>query len=166
MRLVMMRRKLDVILDDIINEYKENLAKMARENEDGEGKESTSRRGNGELGNEDLVDVFLRIKESGKLEFPIGNDNIKAVIYNLIIRETHKLHPLVPFLPRASREEREINGWGFSIPAVRDQKKNVLGLANVELPLAQLLYSFNWKLPDGVRAEDLDMIEILELQLQ
>ncbi|KAK4422340.1 Premnaspirodiene oxygenase [Sesamum alatum] len=81
LRLVMMRRKLDVILDDIINEHKENLAKMARENGDvGEGKEAT-RRGNGEFGNEDLVDVFLRIKEAGELEFPIGNDNIKAVIY-------------------------------------------------------------------------------------
>ncbi|KAL0297340.1 UNVERIFIED_CONTAM: Premnaspirodiene oxygenase [Sesamum radiatum] len=261
LRLVMMRRKLDVILDDIINEHKENLAKMARENGDGEGKES-ARRGNGEFGNEDLVDVFLRIKESGELEFPIGNDNIKAVIYDmfsagtdtsstaidwtmaelmrnprvmakaqaevrevfkgskiieeadvqklkylkLVIREALRLHPPVPILPRASREEREISG--YTIPAKvrvlvnnwamqRDPKYwsnpesfeperfeneslDFLGgdfqylpfgsgrrmcpgmtfaMASVELPLAQLLYSFNWKLPNGVRAEDLDMIE-------
>lgn len=82
LRLLMMRRKLDVILDDIINEHKVNLAKMPRENgeEELQGKES-ARRGNGEFGNEDLVDVFLRIQETGGLEFPIGNDNIKAVIY-------------------------------------------------------------------------------------
>ncbi|KAK6145882.1 hypothetical protein DH2020_019751 [Rehmannia glutinosa] len=49
LRLLMMRPKLDVILDDIINEHKQNLA-------------------NGEFGNEDLVDVFMRIKESGELE--------------------------------------------------------------------------------------------------
>ncbi|KAL0447523.1 UNVERIFIED_CONTAM: Premnaspirodiene oxygenase [Sesamum latifolium] len=139
LRLVMMRRKLDVILDDIINEHKENLAKMARENGVGEGKESV-RRGNGEFGNKDLVYVFQRIKESGDLEFPIDNDNIKADMFSTgtetssttidwtmaeLMRsprvmakaqtESLRLHPQVPILPRASREEREISR--YTIPA-------------------------------------------------
>ncbi|KAL3645871.1 hypothetical protein CASFOL_011051 [Castilleja foliolosa] len=250
MKLVMMQVKLDKILDGIIEEHKENLAK-------------TGRKGKGEYGNEDLIDVFLRIKETGGLEFPIGNDNIKAVIFDmftagtdtsstaidwtmtelmrnprvmakaqaevrqafqgtkkieehevqklkylkLVIKESLRLHPPLPILPRASREERVING--YTIPAKtrvmvnnwamqRDPKywKNpesfeperfesqqgpefvgadfqylpfgagkrmcpgmTFGLASTELPLAQLLYSFDWKLPDGVKGQDLDMIE-------
>ncbi|XP_051133624.1 cytochrome P450 71D9-like [Andrographis paniculata] len=37
------------------------------------------------------------------------------------------------------------------------------GLANVEVPLAMLLYHFDWVLPQGIKPEDLDMGEAIAL---
>ncbi|KAH6792291.1 hypothetical protein C2S52_002768 [Perilla frutescens var. hirtella] len=252
MRLKMMRRKLDVILDHVIDEHRQ-----------------LNRRS---FHSEDLVDVFLRITEEERLQFPIANDNIKAVLYDiftagtdtsstiidwimvelirnpqvmvkaqaevrqvvfkeksfvratatatleeddiqklkylkLVIKEGLRLHPPTPLIPRASREEREING--FVVPAKVNVMVNIwaihrdpkfwndperfeperfenaqavdfvggdfhflpfgtgqrmcpgitFGLVTVELALAHLLYNFNWKLPQGVKPEDLDMLE-------
>ncbi|XP_042023230.1 premnaspirodiene oxygenase-like isoform X1 [Salvia splendens] len=246
-RLMVMRRKMDAIFDEIIREHESNGG------------------GNGEFGNEDLVDVLLRVKESGDVDFPFGYDNIKAVILDmftggsetssssldwvmtelmrnpramnkvqaeirqvmkgrshtsieeddiqkmkylkLVIMESHRLHPQGSIIPRLSRESCQING--YTIPAKtkvlvnawaiqRDPKywtdpesfkperflnqptldftgndtrympfgsgKRVcpgiaFGSASVALPLAQLLHDFNWKLPHGVDAQDLNMIE-------
>lgn len=35
------------------------------------------------------------------------------------------------------------------------------GIANVELPLAMLLYHFDWELPEGMKSEEMDMSETL-----
>ncbi|KAH6814709.1 hypothetical protein C2S51_023727 [Perilla frutescens var. frutescens] len=258
LRLMRMRRKMDAILDDIIHQHEENLARMETTTTTGD----NNRRGNGELGNEDLVDVLLRIKNGGELEFPIGYNNIKAVLFDMfaggsessasildwvmiellrnpqvmakaqtevremmkggsieeediqkmpylkvVIMETLRLHPQVSIIPRATKEPCQISG--YTIPgkvkvlvnawAIQrdpdywaDPEKfqperfqnqpsvdytgsdfrylpfasgkrvcpgMAFGLANVTLPLAHLLYNFNWKLPHGVRAQDLNMIE-------
>lgn len=36
----------------------------------------------------------------------------------------------------------------------------LFGLINIEFPLAMLLYHFDWKLPSGMKHEDLDMTEL------
>nr|XP_016492044.1 PREDICTED: premnaspirodiene oxygenase-like [Nicotiana tabacum] len=70
-RLVNAHRKVDEIMEDILNEHIENKA--------------AGNKGIGEFGGEDLVDVFLRIKENAELQFPITNDNIKAVIFDIFL---------------------------------------------------------------------------------
>ncbi|KAK6158775.1 hypothetical protein DH2020_006089 [Rehmannia glutinosa] len=255
-KLLKMRRKLDLILDDIIDEHRRNRATIAADNE------ITEKRGNGEFGNEDLVDVLLRVKESGELESPITDDNVKAVIYDifaagtetssttidwimaelirnprvmskvqteirekfkgstkigeadvqklkylkLVIKEGLRLHAPIPLIPRVSRQDTEIDGyviparakvlvnaWAIGRdPQIWTNPENfeperfdnnptdfagnhfeyipfgagkrmcpgmTFGLASVELPLAHLLYNFDWKLPAGMSPKDLDMIE-------
>ncbi|XP_022853701.1 premnaspirodiene oxygenase-like [Olea europaea var. sylvestris] len=248
-KLLKMRREQDLILDRIIDEHKDNRAR---------GKGS-----NGELGSEDIIDVLLRLQQSGELDVPITNDNIKAIIFDmftggtettttaldwlmaelvrnprvmakaqaevrqtfegkktidesdcqnlkylkLIIKENFRIHPVVPLLPRACREECEVDG-GYTIPVKAKVTVNIwalgrdpeywdepesfkperfenstldflgnnfeyipfgsgrrfcpgmsFALANIEYPLAQLLYHFNWKLPPGMNTNDMDMIE-------
>ncbi|KAM3397262.1 premnaspirodiene oxygenase [Capsicum galapagoense] len=73
-RLMNMHHKLDVILENIINDHKENKAH--------------GKKGNSEFGGEDLVDVLLRVMENNELPFPMTNDNIKAVILDMFFGGT------------------------------------------------------------------------------
>lgn len=120
-----------------------------------------------------------------------------------VIKETLRLHPPIPAIPRECRESCEING--YTIPAKtkviintwaigRDPKHWIdadcfyperfldstirsfeyipfgggrrmcpgmlFGMACVELPLACLLYHFDWKLQVGIKPEQVDMSEI------
>ncbi|KAL0330826.1 UNVERIFIED_CONTAM: cytochrome [Sesamum angustifolium] len=242
-KLLQMRRKLDAILDDILEEHKlKNSGDVSPE--------------------EDIVDVLLRMQKNGELQFPISNDNIKGIIFDmfsaatetssttidwamaelmrnprvmakvqaelreaikgkttveesdlqalkylkLVIKETFRLHPPLALLPRACRDECKVNGYTIPLKSRvlinawamgRDPEYwhhpetfrperfdnscidflgNDLeyipfgagrricpgmnfGLVSVELPLAQLLYHFDWKMPEGMSVDDVDMTE-------
>ncbi|XP_024930844.3 desmethyl-deoxy-podophyllotoxin synthase-like [Ziziphus jujuba] len=244
--------KADQILENIIYEHRQR--QMTEKNGEDE---STPRE-------EDLVDVLLRLQQSGGIEFAITTDNIKAVIWDifsagtdtssttvvwavselmkhpkvmekaqaevrklcqgnkrliheddiqklsylkLVIKETLRLHPPVPLLlPRECREACKIDGYEIPLktrvivnawaigrdPEYWNDAESFIperfggssidykgtdfeyipfgagrrmcpgiafGMANVELPLANLLYHFNWKLPTGIQPENLDMTE-------
>ncbi|KAL8252594.1 hypothetical protein R6Q59_036287 [Mikania micrantha] len=228
------------------------------------------RRAAGETDHGDLLDVMLRLKDEGGLQFPITNDNIKAILLNafgagtdtssvtvdwamfelvthpktmnkvqaelrealkgkkkiyesdikelnylkLVIKETLRLHPPLPLLlPRECRNTCEVDGYDIPVNTKviincwkigRDPKcwtdpesfiperfsessidykgtsfelipfgagrrmcpGMTLGMANVELPLARLLYHFNWELPSGVKVEDLDRTETFGVSLK
>ncbi|KAL5737437.1 hypothetical protein ACOSP7_030198 [Xanthoceras sorbifolium] len=241
-----LHEKMDAIFEDIINEHKNSKAKLETCEIE-----------------EDLVDVLLKVQEHGNLEFPITNDNIKAVLLDvfsagsetsattvdwamlellrnsrvmkkaqaevrqvfnghekvdetvinemkylkLVIKETLRLHSLVPLLlPRECGNKCEINGFDIPVKAkvivnvwaisrnpkywVEPESFNSerfldssidykganfeyipfgagrricpgisYGMANVELPLAMLLYHFDWELPNGMKGDDLNMME-------
>ncbi|KAM7481479.1 hypothetical protein LguiB_006062 [Lonicera macranthoides] len=69
-KLEKLQKKIDKILENIINEREKNLSSMEMGS-------------NGESKVEDLLDVLLRLKESGGLEFPITSNNIKAIIFEM-----------------------------------------------------------------------------------
>ncbi|KAE8725450.1 putative Cytochrome P450 [Hibiscus syriacus] len=117
----------------------------------------------------------------------VDEANIQELKYlTLVIKETLRLHPSFPlFIPKESTENCEING--YQIPAKTrviinawaisrdpnywndpemfypERKKDLPGILyaipNIELPLAKLLYHFDWKLPNGMEHEILDMTE-------
>ncbi|CAI0378876.1 unnamed protein product [Linum tenue] len=215
---------------------------------------------------EDLVDVLLKLQQSGELEVPLSDSNIKAVLLDMLvagsmtssatvgwimseivgnpcvlkrardevrrvfdtrgkdvdqemairdlhflkccIKEAIRLHPPVAMIVRESRASCNISGYDLprntivSINAwamCRDPRywsdaerflperflyENSVNyaetdhfefipfgvgrrrcpgisfaMANIELPVAKLLYHFDWELPDGKRNQELDMAE-------
>ncbi|KAL5701573.1 hypothetical protein ACHQM5_026897 [Ranunculus cassubicifolius] len=248
-RLQKIHQEIDKILEEILNEHIEKRSRIpTNELEPDE---------------EDIVDVFLRLREENNLAIPMGNDNIKSVFMDIfaagtetsstalvwamselmrnpkimakaqdevrrvfngrtkvcqsdidkldymraILKETLRLHlPSALLLPRESRKRCElegyeipkgtkvtVNAWAlardpdfwpnaerFEPERFLDLSINYngtnfsylpfgagrrmcpgisLGVANMELILAQLLYNFDWKLCDGIKPDELDMSE-------
>ncbi|KAF5795839.1 putative oxidoreductase [Helianthus annuus] len=70
-KLMKLRGKIDKMLDSIISNHQECRAGGGRAEQ-----------------NEDLLDVLLRLKDDGGLEFPLTYDNIKAVIMDMFAAST------------------------------------------------------------------------------
>lgn len=243
-KLMKLHKTVEKIFDDIFEEH-EGIKREGEEQE------------------EDLLDVLLRVKEEGGHEFPITNNNIKAIFVDIfaggtdtssvtiewamtemmrhpivlekaqaevretfkgkkkimesdlqglsylqsVIKETLRLHPPIPMLlPHVCREHCKVNGYDIPVkmkliinawacstdPEYWDDAESFkperfenssvdfmgtdyqfipfgsgrrmcpginFGLTTVEFFLAQMLYHFNWELPDGLNPIDVDMTE-------
>ncbi|KAF9600318.1 hypothetical protein IFM89_006631 [Coptis chinensis] len=93
------------------------------------------------------------VGKKGKVE----ESDINQLQYlKMVVKETFRLHPPVPLLiPRES-----INHCRRACPGLN------MGIAAIELALANLLYSFNWELPNGIMKEDINMDEISDLTVR
>ncbi|KAK2999290.1 hypothetical protein RJ639_023819 [Escallonia herrerae] len=137
----------------------------------------------------------------------INEEDIQELKYlKYVIKETLRLHPPAPLIPRESMENFQMGKYKipakarlmFNLWAIARDAKHwpdadcfrperfhescidykgtnfkylpfgagrrmcpgiAFGIANVELPLAQLLYHFDWKLPRGMKPEELSMTE-------
>lgn len=155
--------------------------------------------------------VQAKIREVFKGKETIEESDVQKLKYlKLVLKESLRLHPSAPVVPRASREEVTVNGYNIPAgtkvwinswakqrdPTYWDNPESfeperfekcaldftgadfeflpfgagkrmcpgiTFAFANMELPLAQLLYHFNRKLPDGVDPKDLSMIEAFKL---
>ncbi|KAH7515647.1 hypothetical protein FEM48_Zijuj10G0048700 [Ziziphus jujuba var. spinosa] len=114
---------------------------------------------------DDIIDVLLKIvkEQSGFGAAMLTEVNIKAVLL-MIIKETLRLHPPAPLLiPRETMSHFKINGQDFEFLPFGSGRRICpgmhMGTTTVELGLANLLYRFDWKLPDGMKEEDLNMEE-------
>ncbi|XVF04783.1 hypothetical protein REPUB_Repub05bG0115000 [Reevesia pubescens] len=216
-KLERLHHDLDGMLESIIEEHRASTANPKNSDENV---------------TEDLVDVLLNIQDHGDLEFPLTNDNIKAVILDILVAGTGTAATTVEWamsemmknprmLEKAQAEVRQITPScafasskrkceinGYEIPARSKVIVNAwaigrdpnywneaerfnperfldssidykganfefipfgagrricpgisFGMAIVELSLANLLYHFDWKLPNGMKPEDVDMSE-------
>ncbi|KAL6289242.1 hypothetical protein ACE6H2_006752 [Prunus campanulata] len=149
----------------------------------------------------------LEVRQAFEGKNKIEEEDVQMLHYlKLVMKETFRLHPPGPLIPREARERCEIGGYTILAKAKilinvyaigRDPKlwadpENFqperfqgssidfkgnnfellpfgagrricpgisFATSNIELGLAQLLYHFNWNLPNGAKLEALDMAE-------
>ncbi|KAL0357552.1 UNVERIFIED_CONTAM: cytochrome [Sesamum calycinum] len=121
------------------------------------------------------------IRKLGKKDLIDENDIASLPYLRAIIKEIFRLYPPVPLLvPRETLQKCTINGYEIQPKTLRDSWSEIdvrghdpevipfgigrrgcpgmlMGMAAVELALANLLSAFDWELPAGMKEEDLDL---------
>ncbi|KAF2288976.1 hypothetical protein GH714_023202 [Hevea brasiliensis] len=143
-RLKRLHQAIDKIIENIVDEHRTRKAEAKSVDVDEE---------------EDLVDVLLNIQDKGDLEFPLTTDNIKAVILDMFIAGSDTSSTPVEWAMSEMLKKPKSDDKGTT-------RGILFGMANVELPLAQLLYHFDWKLPSALKPENLDMTEDLSITVK
>ncbi|XP_028101303.1 cytochrome P450 71B10-like [Camellia sinensis] len=163
---------------------------------------------------EDIIDVMLGLAKDRTTVLHLAKDHMKAVLLNLVIKETLRLHPPASLLiPHETIRQTKIGGydifpktrilvnaWAIGRdPKIWDNPEEfiperfensgidykgqnfeylpfgsgrrscpgmTMAITSVEFNVANLLYCFDWKLPNGMEVEDLNMDEEFGLNIR
>ncbi|KAF3438716.1 hypothetical protein FNV43_RR21480 [Rhamnella rubrinervis] len=132
--------------------------------------------------NKDFVNILLRLRKDGMLDFEFTRNDLKALLVDMFLGASDTTSTTLewlmaelmknPNVMNKAQEEVVINAWAIQrdtrswdspekfIPE-RFENSDVDFKASTEYVIANLLYWFDWKLPGGALGEDLDMSEDL-----
>ncbi|KAB5552707.1 hypothetical protein DKX38_010018 [Salix brachista] len=129
-------------------------------------------------------------KVQEEVQIAIGNKgyvneyDVEQLSYlNVVVKDTMRLQPTAPLLvPRETTKKCKIDGyeipantlvyvnaWAVGRDSEAWENPNEfnpdrfldMGIATVELSLANLLHKFDWEMPAGMRREDIDIDHVL-----
>uniref|UniRef100_M1BRH3 Cytochrome P450 n=1 Tax=Solanum tuberosum TaxID=4113 RepID=M1BRH3_SOLTU len=112
--------------------------------------------------------VQAEIRESVGKNSIVNEDNVQKLQYfKAVIKETFRLDPEIwknskEFIPERflNNDNIDFKGQDFELIPFGAGRRGclaiALGVANVELVLSNLLYTFDWELPRGMKREDID----------
>ncbi|KAK1404979.1 hypothetical protein POM88_004584 [Heracleum sosnowskyi] len=132
-----LHKDMDRILENIINEHRDRKS---------------------EVEHQDLIDVLLSIQKQGYVEPSLADNKIKAIILGIVsdVSETSSIK-------RFQNSSVDFKGRDFEFTPFGAGRRICPGmlfsLPVMMLPLTQMLYHFDWKLPFGLKNEELDMSE-------
>ncbi|KDP39016.1 hypothetical protein JCGZ_00773 [Jatropha curcas] len=150
-KLEKLHQETDIMLENIINEHRENK-RLGRSNS--EGKE------------DDLVDVLLNIQDSDNLEFPLTMEHIKAVMLDMFLGGTETSAATIEWaMAEMVKDPRVLEKAQKEVRQVFNHKENIIDETRLdELKYLKLVIKETLRLhppvPLLVPRQSLDAVEI------